>query len=64
MEGKDVCKCSLKHSEKVKTLPTKTSAKLSSKGEASFVSDLLLQRLIFMANSCSISLDDYRRHEL
>ena len=36
MERKDVCKYSLKRSEKVKTLPTKTSVKLSSKSEAHF----------------------------
>ena len=38
MERKDVCKYSLKRSEKVKTLPTKTSVRLSSKSEATFVS--------------------------
>ena len=42
MERKDVCKYSLKHSEKFKTLPTKTYVKLSSKGEVIFVADLLL----------------------
>ena len=36
MERKDVCKCSLKRSEKVKTLRMKTSVKLSSKGETTF----------------------------
>ena len=41
MEGKDVFKYNLKCSENFKTLPTKTSVKLSSKGEATFVSDLL-----------------------
>ena len=40
MERKDVCNDSLKSSEKVKTLPTKTSVKLGSKGAATFVSDL------------------------
>ena len=38
MERKELCKYSLKRSEKVKTLPTKTSVKLSSKSEATFVS--------------------------
>ena len=47
MERKDVCYDSLKSSEKVKTLPTKTSAKLSSKGAATFASDLLFQGLVF-----------------
>ena len=47
MEGKDVFKYSLKRSEKAKTLPTKTSIKLSSKGEATFVSNLLFQRSVF-----------------
>ena len=37
MERKDVCKYSLKHSEKFKTLPTKTSIKLSSEYEAKIV---------------------------
>ena len=47
MERKDVCNDSLKNSEKVKTLPTKTSVKLGSKGAATFVSDLLFQGLVF-----------------
>ena len=47
MERKDVCKYSLKRSEKVKTLPTKTCVKLSSKGEDTFFSDLLFQMLLF-----------------
>ena len=46
MEGKDIFKYSLKCSEKVKTLSTKTSVKLSSKGEAIFASDLLFQRSV------------------
>ena len=46
-ERKYVCKYSLKRSEKVKTLPTKKSVKLNSKGEASLVSDLLFQKLFF-----------------
>ena len=37
MERKDVCKYSSQHSEKVKTLPTKTFVKLSSKDEAKIV---------------------------
>ena len=37
MERKDVCNDSLKSSEKVKTLPTKTSVKLGSKGTATVV---------------------------
>ena len=39
--------CSFKQSEMVKTLPTKISDKLSSKSEATFVSDVLFQRSIF-----------------
>ena len=58
MERKDVCNYSLKRSEKVKTLPTKTSVKLSSKGEATFVSDLLFHGLVFLANSCNINFDN------
>ena len=46
-ERKYVWKYSLKRSEKVKTLPTKKSVKLNSKGEASLVSDLLFQKLFF-----------------
>ena len=66
MEEKYVLKYNLKRSEKVKTLPTETSAKLSSyfKLEATFVSDLLFQRLVVFANSCNISFDDCKRHEL
>ena len=64
MERKDVCKDSLQRSEKVKTLPTKTSVKLSSKSEATFFSELLFQRLVFLANGCNISFDDCKGHEL
>ena len=42
-------KYSLKLSEKVKTLPTKISIKLSSHGEVTIVFDLLLQRLVVLA---------------
>ena len=52
MEGKDVFTYSLTQSKKAKTLPTKTSAKLSSKGEA------------LLANGCYISFNDYKGHEL
>ena len=47
MERKDVCNDSLKRSEKVKTLPTKTSVKFGSKGETTFVSDLFFPGLVF-----------------
>ena len=47
MEGKDVLRYSLKRSRKVKILPMKTSVELSSKGEATFVSDLIFQRSAF-----------------
>ena len=57
MEGKDVFKYSLKRSEKVETLPTKASVKLSSKNEASFVSDLSFQRLVVLANDLMILKD-------
>ena len=57
MEGKDVFKYSLKRSEKVETLPTKGSVKLSSKNEASFVSDLLFQRLVVLGNGLMIVKD-------
>ena len=64
MEGKDVLRYSLKRSRKVKILPMKTSVELSSKGEATFVSDLLFQRLLFLANGCNISFDDCKVSEL
>ena len=63
METKDVCNDSLKRGEKVKTLPTKTSVKRSSKGEATFVSDLLFQGLVFLANGCNINFDDCKGQE-
>ena len=44
MERKYGCKYSLKSSQKVKTIPTKISVKLGSKGKAILFSDLLLQR--------------------
>ena len=57
MEGKYVFKYSSKRNEKVKTLPTKTSVKLSCKGEATFASDLLAwlfsQTVVILAsNDC------------
>ena len=58
------CNGSLKRSEKVKILPTKISVKLSSKDEATSVSDLLFQGLVFLANGCNINFDDCKRHEL
>ena len=64
MERKDVCNDSLKRSEKVKTLPTKTSVKFGSKGEATFVSDLLFQGLVFLAKGCNINFDNCKGHEL
>ena len=64
MEIKDVCNDSLKRSEKVKTLPTKTSVKLGSKGAATFVSDLLFQGLVFLVNGCNINFDNCKGHEL
>ena len=45
MEEKGVFEYSLKRGQKVKTFPTKTSDNSSSKGEAAFISDLLIQRL-------------------
>lgn len=56
MKEKDPFKYSLKH-----TLPMKTSVKLSSKGE-DIVFDLLLQKLVFLENSCTISFDDCKGH--
>ena len=64
MERKDVCNDSLKRSEKVKTLPTKTFVKLGSKGAATFVSDLLFQGLDSLANGCNNNFDNCKGHEL
>ena len=64
MERKDVFKYSLKRSEKVKTLPMKASVKLSGKGEATIASELLIQRVVVLANGCNISFDDCKGHEL
>ena len=64
MAGKDIFKYSLKLSEKVKTLPTRTSVKFSSKGEATFACDLLFQRLVVLGNDCNISFDDCIGHDL
>ena len=64
VEIKDVCNDSLKRSKKVKTLPTKTSVKLGSKGAATFVSDLLFQGVSFLANGCNINFDNCKGHEL
>ena len=58
MKGKDIFKYSLKSSKKVKTLPIKTSHKISSKREATFVSDLLFQRSV----SC-ISFNNCKGHK-
>ena len=44
-------------SEKVKTLTTRTSVKLSSKGEATFISDLLFQRLVVLPKSCNMDCE-------
>ena len=64
MKAKDVFKYSLKRSEKVKSLPTKTSVKLSSKDEATFVSYLLIQKLVVLASGCNISFNDCKGHEM
>ena len=64
MERKDICNDSLKRSEKVKTLPTKTSVKFGSKGEATFLSDLLFQGLVFLAKGCNTNFDSCKGHEL
>ena len=64
MERKVVCNYGLKRSKKFKTLPTKTSIKLSSKDEAIFISDLLFHRLDFLEIGCNISLNDCKGHGL
>ena len=45
-------------------MPTKTSFKLCSKSEATFMSDLLFQGLVVLANRYNISFHDYKGHEL
>ena len=62
MQRKDVFINSFKQSEMVKTLPMKISDKLSSKSEATFVSDVLFQRQ-FLVNGCYISFNDSKGHE-
>ena len=52
--GNDVSKHSLKRSQKVKNVPTKTSVELSSKGETAFIYDLLFQCLVVLSNGCNI----------
>ena len=47
MEGKDVFKYILKRGEKSKTLPTKTSIKLRSKGGATFISKPIIAKVSF-----------------
>ena len=47
IEGKDVFKYSLKRSEKIKTLPTKTFNNLSRKDEATFVSNFISKVICF-----------------
>ena len=54
--GNDVFEHSLKRSQKAKNVPTKTSVELSSKGETAFISDLLFQCLVVLANGCNIDL--------
>ena len=47
MEDKDVFKYSLKRDQKFNTFPTKASIKCSSKGESTFISDLLFSKVSF-----------------
>ena len=54
--GNDVFKHSLKRSQKVKNVPTKTSVELSSTSETAFISDQLFQCLVVLANGCNIDL--------
>ena len=65
MKGKNIFKYSLKRNEKAKPLPMKTSLKISSKGGATFVSDLLLIYFKdhFLANDYT-SFNNCKVHEL
>ena len=64
IKGKDRFKYSLKRSEKVKTLPMKTSVKLSSESKGTIAFDLLFQSFVFLENGCNISLDNGKRREV
>ena len=63
MEGKDVFKYTLNLIRSLK-FRRKRSLNLSSKGEVTFVSDLLFQRLVILANVYNISFHDCKGHEL
>ena len=52
MKGKDVFKYTLNVARRSKLYKQKHSLNLSSKAEATFVSDLLFQRLVVLTNGC------------
>ena len=52
------CKYSLKNSSKVKTIPTKISVKLGSKGKATLLSDLLFQMYVFWQTVAILALTE------
>ena len=64
MEGKDAFQYSLKRSEKVKTLATKTSVQLTGKDDATIDFYLLFQRSVALPKVSNISFEDCKEHEL
>ena len=64
MEGKDAFNYSLKCSQEVKTLSTKTSVKRIGKDDATIDSYLFFQRLVVSAKGSNISFEDCKGHEL
>ena len=52
------------NTSRLKLYQRKHSLSLGSKGEATFVSDLLFQRLVVLENGCDINFDNCKRHEL
>lgn len=54
----------MKRSEKVKTLPRKTSVKLNGKDGATIDSYLLFQKLVVLAKDSNINFEDCKEYEL
>ena len=64
MEGEDVFKYTLNVTRRLKFYQRKHTLNLSNKSKATFVSDLLFQRLVVLATACNISFDNCKEHEL
>lgn len=63
IDGKDVFQCTIKRTDKVNTLASKSSIKLIG-CDSTIDSALLFQRLIVLANSSNIQLEDCKEYEL